>query len=140
MKTALKILILEDSQADAEIVKRLLTKEKSLYEFSLAINRKTYVWALNHFKPDIILSDHSLPKFDCASALSLARQKSPNIPFIMVTDAVSKEFAADIIKLGADDYIIKDRLKRLPKAIESALKQRNIEKEKNGANQKIVQS
>jgi PAS domain S-box-containing protein len=140
MKDPLKILILEDSYTDAEIVKRLLIKEKSPCEFSLAMNQESYVQALDQFKPDIILSDHSLPQFDSASALSLARQKLSDVPFIMVTGAVSEEFAADIIKLGADDYILKDRLNRLPTAIDAVLKQRKAEKEKKEADQKIIQS
>jgi len=140
MKDSLKILILEDSHTDAEIVKRLLIKEKSPCEFSLAMDKESYVQALDQFKPDIILSDHSLPQFDSASALNLARQKLSNVPFIMVTGAVSEEFAADIIKLGADDYILKDRLNRLPSAIDAVLKQRKAEKEKKEADQKIIQS
>ncbi|MBL7703285.1 MAG: PAS domain S-box protein [Ferruginibacter sp.] len=140
MNNPLKILILEDSAADAEMVKRLLIKEKSPCEFNLAMTEEAYVQALDGFKPDIILSDHSLPQFDSASALSLARQKLPGIPFIMVTGAVSEEFAADIIRLGADDYILKDRLNRLPSAIDSILKQRKAEIEKREADQKIIQS
>jgi PAS domain S-box-containing protein len=140
MNDPLKILILEDSHTDAEIVKRLLTKEKSPCEFSLAMDEQSYVQALDEFKPDIILSDHSLPQFDSASALNLARQKLSNVPFIMVTGAVSEEFAADIIKLGADDYILKDRLSRLPSAIDSVLKQRKAEREKKEADEKIIQS
>lgn len=140
MEPVLKILILEDSPEDAEIVKRVLLKEKPLFEFNLAIDRETYLHALEQFQPDIILSDHSLPQFDSASALNIARQKCPGIPFIMVTGAVSEEFAADIIKLGADDYILKDRLNRLPSAIESVLKQRKTEKEKSQTDQKIIES
>jgi two-component system, NarL family, sensor histidine kinase UhpB len=140
MAETLKILILEDSPADAEIIQRLLRKEKMASEFSLAINKETYLHALDQFQPDVILSDHSLPQFDSADALLIARQHFPEIPFIMVTGAVSEEFAADIIRLGADDYILKDRLNRLPAAIDNALKQRIAQKEKQEAKQKIIQS
>lgn len=140
MNSVLKILILEDSPADAEIVKRLLIKEKSPCEFVLAMNEEAYREALEVFKPDVILSDHSLPRFDSASALTLARQKLPDVPFIMVTGAVSEEFAADIIRLGADDYILKDRLNRLPSAIDAVLKQRKWENDKKEADQKIIES
>ncbi len=129
MKHTLKILLLEDSRTDAEILQRLLQKEKMDYELQLVMNKKNFLKALEEFVPDIILSDHSLPQFDSTEALSIARQKIQNIPFIMVTGAVSEEFAADIIKQGADDYILKDRMSRLPAAIRTALQQRIALKE-----------
>jgi PAS domain S-box-containing protein len=140
MSTPLKILLLEDSPAEAELVRRLLLKEKPDSQFSLALNKKDYMLALEQFCPHIILSDHSLPQFNSTDALFLARQEFPDIPFIMVTGAVSEEFAADIIKLGADDYILKDRLNRLPAAIDAALKRRKAEKEKTEAIQGLIQS
>jgi PAS domain S-box-containing protein len=130
MKQLVKILILEDSDFDAEIVQRLLLKKKLQYEFHLAIDKATYLLALDQFRPDIILSDHSLPGFNSADALAIARQRFPGIPFIMVTGTVSEEFAANIMKLGADDYILKDRLARLPAAIDTVLHLRKTEKEK----------
>lgn len=129
MKAALKILLLEDSNTDAELVKRQLAKEKINCIFYLAADKKDYIDALENFVPDIILSDHSLPQFNSVAALELARQYFPFIPFIMVTGTVSEEFAAEIIKKGADDYILKDRMQRLPAAIKSALSQRKTQKE-----------
>lgn len=129
MKTALKILILEDNPADAEIVKRLVQSKIPLSEFRLSKDKATFSQALNEFLPDIILSDHALPQFNSIDALLMARQRYPNIPFIMVTGSVSEEFAVDIIKLGADDYILKDRMGRLPAAITTTLEQRRVSKE-----------
>lgn len=129
MKTNLKILILEDSQVDAEIIQRLLIKEKMPCQFKLAMNKAEFLQALNEFIPDVILSDHSLPKFNSTDALAVARQKHPNVPFIMVTGTVSEEFAVSIFKQGADDYILKDRMARLPAAITSAIEQRRAAKE-----------
>jgi PAS domain S-box-containing protein len=140
MKELLKILILEDSPADAEIIQRLLVKKKLNCEFSVANNKKTYVLALDQYHPDIILSDHSLPQFNSTDALAIARQQFPGIPFIMVTGTVSDEFAADIMKSGADDYILKDRLTRLPAAIDTILRQRKTEKEKLEATEKLKRS
>lgn len=88
MKTALKILILEDSPADAEIVMRLVQSKIPLSEFRLSKDKTTYSEALNEFLPDIILSDHALPHFNSIDALIMARQRYPNIPFIMVTGSV----------------------------------------------------
>jgi len=140
MKELLKILILEDSEADAEIVQRLLQREKLHCEFSVAANKETYMQALDRFYPDIILSDHSLPQFDSADALVIAREQFPGIPFIMVTGTASEEFAAEIIKLGADDYVLKDRMGRLPAVIIKTIQRRKSEKEKLEAEKRIVQS
>ncbi len=129
MQRALKILLLEDNRTDAEIIKHLLVKEKMNCEFHLAMDKKNFIRALGDFAPEVILSDHSLPQFNSSAALDIARSMLPNVPFIMVTGAVSEEFAANIIKQGADDYILKDRMARLPAAIEAALKQRRALKE-----------
>ncbi len=140
MTKPLKILLLEDSTTDAEIVRRLLKKEMPHHEFRLAMNKDAYLQALDQFQPDLILADYSLPQFNAMEALEIARQRSLCIPFILVTGTTSEEFAAGIIKLGADDYILKDRLTRLPAAIEAALKQRRSEKERLETKQKLIQS
>jgi PAS domain S-box-containing protein len=140
MEKSLKILILENSAADAEMVQRLLKKEKIDFECRVAMNEKTYLLALDEFQPDLIMADNSLPQFSAAAALKIIKQRSLQIPFLMVTSTTSEEFAAGIIKLGADDYILKDSLIRLPAAIDSALKQRRSEKEKLEAFEKLRQS
>lgn len=129
MSKEIKILILEDSKADAEMIQRLLIKEKMNCTFYLTMDKPAFLKALDEFSPLVILSDHSLPQFNSSEALSIARQKIPDIPFILVTGTASEEFAANIIKEGADDYILKDRIGRLPSAIMSALSQRKILKE-----------
>lgn len=121
--------MLEDSREDAEIIQRLLKKEKMDCEFFLAMDKSTFLKGLDEFSPKVILSDHSIPQFNSADALHIARQKLPGIPFIMVTGAVSEEFAANIIKQGADDYILKDRMARLAASIKAALQQRSSLKE-----------
>ncbi|MEP6594476.1 MAG: ATP-binding protein [Ginsengibacter sp.] len=130
MANSLKILILEDDALHAELVQRLLRKEKMDCTFSLAMDKPSYVKALDEFHPHIILSDNSLPQFSAAEALEIMKQRSLHTPFILVTGNVSEEFAANIIKAGADDYILKDRLARLPSAIAAVLKQRRTEQEK----------
>jgi PAS domain S-box-containing protein len=134
------ILLLEDSETDSEIVQRLLKKQKPYYKFKLAMDKETFLEDLDIFKPDVILADNSLPGFNAIEAIGIVNQRDLRIPFIMVTGAVSEEFAAEIIKKGADDYILKDRMARLPKAIEDALKQRNLEKEKEETSRLLYQS
>jgi len=128
-----RILVLEDSHDDAELVRRLLWKANPDFEFTLASDKDSFLYALNQFDPNVILADNSLPQFCAREALEIARRQIPEIPFILVTGSVSEEFAAEIIKLGADDYILKDRLIRLPSAIEMAMKQRKAGQEKRQA-------
>lgn len=130
METSLKVLILEDSIADADLIKRLIKKEIKNAEFYIAMDKENFIQALDDFSPDVILSDNSLANFDGSEALNLTRHRSFHIPFILVTGTVSEEFAATIIKQGADDYILKDRIARLPSAITAAIKQKRTEKEK----------
>lgn len=130
MENSLKVLILEDSVTDADLIKRLIKKENKEAEFYIAMDKESFIQALDDFSPDVILSDNSLPNFDGSDALNLTRHRSTHIPFILVTGTVSEEFAATIIKQGADDYIIKDRIARLPSAIAAAIKQKRTDKEK----------
>jgi PAS domain S-box-containing protein len=140
MYSILKILLLEDSETDAEILERFLKKEIPSCIFRLAMNKTAFLADLDSFNPNLILADNSLPQFNAIEALSIVKEYNPNIPFIMVTGAVSEEFAAAIIKSGADDYVLKDRLSRLPKAIDDAVKQRSLEHEKADAIQSLTQS
>jgi len=127
MKPSLKILMLEDSPGDAEIIQRLVKKGRKDCEFTVAADRETFLIALDEFQPDLILSDNSLPQFDATEALEITRKHSLSLPFILVTGTVSEEFAANVTRMGADDYILKDRLTRLPAAINTALARRNSE-------------
>ncbi len=129
MEQHLKILLLEDSITDAELIKRALNKDSKQVDFHLAMDKKSFVQALETFSPDVVLSDHSLPQFNSAEALKITRQWLMHVPFILVTGTVSEEFAAEMMKLGADDYILKDRMGRLPGAIEAALERRKAMKE-----------
>ncbi|MEO6489709.1 MAG: PAS domain S-box protein [Ferruginibacter sp.] len=126
----LKILMLEDSSDDAELVQRLLLKESPHFHFRVAMSKELFLQELDNFQPDLILADNSMPDFSSADALKIVRERNLLTPFILITGTVSEEFAAKIIKLGADDYFLKDRLTRLPVAIDAALKQRRLEKER----------
>ncbi len=133
MKQRLKILHLEDMSADAEMVERELRKANIQFDKLLVSNRADFVRALTEFSPDIILSDHSLPSFDSHEALSIVKEMSVKAPFILVTATVSEEYAVNIIKEGAYDYILKDRLQRLPNAVISAIYHYQLEEERKEA-------
>jgi PAS domain S-box-containing protein len=117
----LKILHLEDNPHDAALVKRELERNMEHFELLWVKNKTEYEDALEHYSPAVIISDHTLGGFDSIEALSILHAKETNIPFILVTGTVSEDFAVKIIKSGADDYILKDRLQRLPDAITTAL-------------------
>lgn len=130
MKKKLDILHLEDLAADAGLVHRHLSKAGMDCEIKVVDNEKDYVHALKENNPDLILSDHSLPQFDSTKALELFRREKMNIPFILVTGAVSEEFAVQSLKKGADDYVLKSNLSRLPNAIRRALVEKKTKKER----------
>lgn len=140
MQHPLKVLMLEDSLTDLEIIQRELRKTKQPFIFHHAIDKKEFLKALDGFPMDIILSDNSLPQFSAKEALEIIHKRKLEVPFVIVTGTMSEDFAASIIKLGADDYILKDRLARLPAAIDAALQKRKVEREKAEALQSLVKS
>jgi len=125
----LKVLLLEDSETDADLITRQLTRDKLNITAARVDTRDEFVNSITTFKPDIILSDHSLPQFNSLAALEIAQRELPNVPFILVTGTVSEEFAVACIKAGADDYILKSNLARLSSSIKHSLEKRNLETE-----------
>jgi two-component system sensor histidine kinase UhpB len=140
MNARLKIIMLEDSAVDAEIIQRYLKKVNPDIQLVLTSSKDEFSKALHEFNPDLVLADNSLPQFSGADALKMVREFSADMPFILVTGSMTDEFAANIIKSGADDYILKDRLTRLHDAMKAAIKKHKTEKEKQLAIQKLVHS
>ena len=140
MNRPLKILHLEDLPADAEIVDRVLRKAKFNFEKKVVVDKADFVRALREFQPDIILSDHSLPAFNSLEALRIAKEEGSPAPLILVTATVSEEYAVNVIKEGASDYILKDRLERLPNAVQNALDKYLMEQERRLADEALRSS
>lgn len=126
----LKILHLEDSASDAKIVARAIRKGNITANILVIETEQDFRVALKEFVPDVIISDHSLPAFNSLQAYTIFKQTRLNIPFILVTATISEEYAVEVIKSGVDDYILKDRLERLPLAIRSAIKKLESENER----------
>jgi signal transduction histidine kinase len=122
-----KILMLEDHEADTELIARALKNNQIKFTHKRIDNGEDFLSSLDTFKPDLILSDHAMPTFDSVRALQILKERNLNIPFILVSGAVSEEFAVTCMKLGADDYVLKSNLSRLPVAIQSAFKTRQQE-------------
>lgn len=118
----LKILILEDNPFDHELIQEELISNGFNFLSKIVSNEQDFTLALKEFKPDIILSDYNLPQFTGIEALEIAKNVALNIPFILVTGHLSEELAADSIKRGSWDYVLKTNLLRLGPAIKNALK------------------
>lgn len=127
MEKELKILMLEDLQDDVGLIERTLSKQGLSFITRRVDTKEEFSEALASFNPDVILSDHALPQFNSLEALTICHDKGMNVPFILVTGTVSEEFAVSCLKQGADDYVLKSNLVRLPSAIQNALRQRHHE-------------
>jgi len=134
MEKHLRILVLEDMEDDLELIEYILTDANLKFTTKRVDTREQFISALKRDHVDVILSDHSLPQFNSDEALGIYRESGLKIPFILVTGAVSDEFAVNSLKQGADDYVLKSNLTRLPAAILNAVKQREAEAAKNLAN------
>jgi PAS domain S-box-containing protein len=130
---ALRILILEDVPMDAELVEYELERARIPFASRRVDCRDEFLRELEEFQPDLILSDYTLPRFDGMTALSLARERAPSIPFLIVTGSVNEETAVGCMKAGATDYLLKSNLARIGPAIQAAL-------ERGRANQQRTQA
>jgi PAS domain S-box-containing protein len=127
---ALRILILEDVPMDAELVEYELKRARIPFTARRVDSREDFLRALDDFGPDLILSDYTLPRFDGMTALSLARERAPSIPFLIVTGSVNEETAVGCMKAGATDYLLKSNLARIGPAIEAALERSRAQAQK----------
>ncbi|SMC99548.1 HWE histidine kinase domain-containing protein [Rhizobium sp. RU36D] len=128
-----RILLLEDSSVDAELIETQLDACDPPALVTRVATRAAYAQALEQQKFDIILSDFSLPDFDGMGALEMAVARAPNIPFIFVSGVLGEEAAIEAFRKGATDYILKQRLIRLPAAVERALKETRNRRERRRA-------
>ncbi len=119
----LKILILEDVPFDAELINRELERSGMKFSFRRVEEEREYLNELYEFKPDIILADHSLPHFDGISALEIAKDICPDVPFIFVSGKMGEDFAIEALKYGATDYVLKGSLSKIVHAVNRALEE-----------------
>ncbi len=136
----LRILILEDVPMDAELVEYELARADIPFQTRCVDTRDDFLGALDEFRPDLILSDYTLPRFDGMAALKLARERAPAVPFLIVTGSVNEETAVGCMKAGASDYLLKSNLARIGPAIEAALARVQARSEKARAEFALRQS
>ena len=123
MPDELKILMLEDEPADAELAAQSLRKAGIDFSFKRVDTRKAFVAALEDYHPEIILADYHLPSFDGLAALDIAVERVPDIPFVFVSGAMGEEFAIETLHRGAADYVLKSHLAKLAPAVTRALQE-----------------
>jgi diguanylate cyclase (GGDEF)-like protein len=126
MAAALQLVIVEDSEADAELVSRHLAKAGLRAEIRRVQTEQDFVTALKTRLPDLIISDFSLPQFDGLRALELAAVHAPETPFIYVSGTIGEERAIEALRRGATDYLLKGNLMRLGSAVERALREASL--------------
>jgi PAS domain S-box-containing protein len=122
----MRILFVEDLPSDVEIAARELRKAGLDFEFERVDTEEDFLAALSAFKPDVILSDYSMPRFDGMRALKLSLERDSSIPVILLTGSTNEETAVACLKSGASDYVIKGHISRLPFALLEALEHARI--------------
>jgi CheY-like chemotaxis protein len=120
------ILHVEDNPADADLIEHTLTGGGLPVEITRVDAREAFLAGLGRRPLDLILCDYKLPQFHGMTALELAREHRPDVPFIFVSGALGDDLAADTLRQGAADYLLKDRLARLVPAVQRALKEAKI--------------
>lgn len=136
----IRVLILEDVPLDAELSERELKKEGLNFTFHRVETREDFINELETFKPDLILADHSLPHFDGLSALKITKNKTPHIPFIFVSGKIGEDYAVEMLKEGATDYVLKNNLTKLSHAVVRALKESEEQKNRALAEKSLLES
>jgi PAS domain S-box-containing protein len=123
VKNEIRILILEDVASDVVMITHELRQAGLRFRAQRVDTRTEFLQQLEHNPPDLILSDHGLPAFDGFTALAIAKDKCPDIPFIFVTSALGEELTIETFESGATDYVLKNRLSNLVPVVRRALRE-----------------
>jgi PAS domain S-box-containing protein len=134
----LRVLCLEDSPQDAELLGRVLTAAGYQLDMDLALEGRRFEELLAGDAYDVILADYSLPGFNARAALELARVACPLTPFICVSGTIGEEATVELLKEGAVDCVLKDRMARLPFAVQRAIDEQARQRERAAAEQRLA--
>jgi signal transduction histidine kinase/DNA-binding response OmpR family regulator len=126
MNAKLQLIAVEDSETDAQLAARHLAKAGIDCVIHRVQTERDFISALHEMRPDLILSDFSLPQFDGLRALEIAVARAPETPFIFVSGTIGEERAIEALRRGATDYVLKTNLSRLPSVVERALREVSI--------------
>ena len=125
MATPIKLLLVEDSQDDADLLLAELRRAGFAPEWKRVETELDYLAELKN-SPDIILADYSMPEFSGLRAVKLLREAGLDIPFILISGTVGEDLAVEAMKHGVSDYLLKDRIARLGRSTEEALEQKRL--------------
>ncbi|MGM0624696.1 MAG: response regulator [Bacteroidota bacterium] len=139
-KEKIRILFVEDIPTDFELAQRAIRKEKIDFEYRLVETEEDFIRDLKNFKPDIVVSDYSMPVFDGMRALKINLAQNRRVPFIILTGSMNEETAVKCMKAGADDYVLKEKITRLPFAITEAIEKQTAIAEKQKVEQQLINS
>ena len=121
MKNTARVLLVEDSEADAELIRAELTRGAPGITMKRVDTREAFTAALGEFDPDVVLCDHSLASFNAVAAIEVVRAVRPAVPVIVVTGSDDARLTIDYLRSGVEDVLLKSHLARLPAAINAAL-------------------
>nr|NJM04625.1 PAS domain S-box protein [Desulfobacula sp.] len=137
-KTPLTILYLEDSPPDFELVSETLAKAGFDPKMSRVETEQDFISSLIHQKYQMILADFKLPGYDAFAALGKSAEICPDTPFIVVSGSIGEDTAIELIKQGAVDYVLKDKLDRLPFTLQRALEEASQKKARKKAEEDLA--
>ena len=124
--SGLRVLFVEDNPVDVEVAVRELQKSGFYMQWQRVDTQADFMHHLAHDPPDVIISDHAMPQFSSGAALDCLRESGLKIPFIVVSHAIGEEEAVQLIRKGAADYLLKDRMGRLGESVRHALEERQL--------------
>ncbi|MHC1742726.1 MAG: response regulator [Syntrophobacteraceae bacterium] len=140
MPHSLRVLLVEDSERDAELIVRHLRKGGLVLSPERVDTPAQMRQAIERQDWDLVISDHNMPQFDAPAALEVLRSSGRDIPFIVVSGTIGEEKAVALMKAGANDYVIKDNLARLLPAVERELRDAEERRERRRAEQALRDS
>lgn len=136
----ISVLHLEDSITDAELIKETLSLENAQFVITRVDTRDEFNASLDSGKWDVILADYDLPSFNGLEALSISKERCPDIPFIFVSGRIGEDFALETLKQGATDYVLKNRLSRLAPAVSRAMREADERAKRKKSEESLIES
>ncbi len=140
MITALRVLIVEDSESDAELIIRQLKKEGYEISFERVETAAAMKASLVKQPWDVVIADYKLPRFSAPAALTLLHESGLDIPFIVVSGTIGEETAVELMRSGAHDYVMKNNLSRLVSAVQRELQEAELRREHKRTEHKLYES
>ncbi len=137
MQDPLRVLVIEDSDDDAELLLRLLRREGFAVAPRRVRTEAELEGALGGSNWDLVIADHSLPRLGSARALSIVRARDADLPFLVVSGTIREQDAVELLKAGASDYLLKDRLTRLGPAVRRELAEARLRREHREAQREV---